>query len=91
VKKITADAASIWNIPGRGALRPGMAADVVGFDPDTVGRGPEIASHDFPGGGTRWIRRAEGVDSVVVNGAVTWTAADGYVPDARAGVIASPA
>ena len=61
------------------------------FDADTIGRGPEIASDDFPGGGTRWIRRSEGVDAVVVNGAVTWTAGDGYIEGARAGVITTPA
>ena len=59
------------------------------FDPDTIDRGPEIASDDFPGGGRRWIRRSVGVDTVVVNGDVTWTAADGYAPGARAGVVAS--
>jgi N-acyl-D-aspartate/D-glutamate deacylase len=90
VKKITADPATIWGIPGRGELRAGYAADVVVFDPDTIGRGPEIASHDFPGGGTRWIRRAEGVDAVVVNGTVTWTADDGYDAAARAGAITVP-
>ncbi len=91
VKKITADPASIWGIPDRGQLKAGYAADVVVFDAATVGRGPEIASDDFPGGGTRWIRRSEGVDGVVVNGAVTWTAADGYIEGARAGVITTPA
>ena len=59
------------------------------FDPETIDRGPEIASDDFPGGGTRWIRRSVGIDAVVVNGTVTWTQADGYVQDARAGVIAT--
>ena len=90
VKKLTADPATIWALPERGQLKPGYAADVVVFDAATVGRGPEIASDDFPGGGTRWIRRSVGVDSVVVNGTVTWTAADGYVPAARAGVVAAP-
>ena len=60
VKKITADPATIWGIPDRGQLKPGYAADVVVFDADTIGRGPEIASDDFPGGGTRWIRRSRG-------------------------------
>ena len=54
-------------------------------------RGPEIASNDFPGGGLRWIRRQEGVHTVIVNGEVTWTAADGYIADARAGRIATRA
>jgi N-acyl-D-aspartate/D-glutamate deacylase len=91
VKKVTADPATIWGLPGRGELKPGYDADVVVFDPATIGRGPEIASDDFPGGGVRWIRRSIGVDSVVVNGTVTWTADDGYVKEARAGVIAAPA
>jgi N-acyl-D-aspartate/D-glutamate deacylase len=90
VKKVTADPATIWSLPERGQLKPGYAADVVVFDPATIDRGPEIASDDFPGSGTRWIRRSRGVDSVVVNGTVTWTADDGYVKDARAGVIAAP-
>ena len=89
VKKITSDTCAIWGLRNRGTLRDGYAADVVVFDPDTIGRGPEIASDDFPGGGSRWIRRSTGVHSVIVNGTVTWTQSDGYVSDARAGVIAT--
>ena len=48
-----------------------------------------MASDDFPGGGTRWIRRSVGIDAVVVNGVVTWTTDGGYVASARAGVIAT--
>ena len=89
VKKITSDPCTIWGLPERGRLEEGYAADLVVFDPDTVDRGPEVASGDFPGGGTRWIRNSVGVDTVVVNGEVTWTEADGYAPKARAGVIAT--
>ena len=89
VKKITADPCTIWGLPERGRLEEGYAADIVVFDPDTVDRGPEIASGDFPGGGTRWIRNSVGVDTVVVNGEVTWTDSEGYAPKARAGVIAT--
>jgi len=89
VKKVTSDPCSIWGLTGRGELREGYAADVVVFDPATIDRGPEIGSDDFPGGALRWIRRSVGVDSVVVNGTVTWSAEQGYVPDARAGTIAS--
>ena len=87
VKKITLDPATIWGIRDRGLLAPGYAADVVVFDADTVGRGPEIASDDFPGEGIRWIRRQEGVDTVIVNGEVTWSATGGYEPAVRGGVI----
>jgi N-acyl-D-aspartate/D-glutamate deacylase len=89
VKKVTADTCAIWGIADRGMLREGLAADVVVFDPATIDRGPEVASADFPGAGTRWIRRSVGIDAVVVNGTVTWTAADGYDEAARAGVIAT--
>ena len=87
VKKITLDPATIWGIRDRGLLAAGKAADVVVFDADKIGRGPEIASDDFPGDKVRWIRRQEGVDAVVVNGEVTWEAGAGYVPEARAGRI----
>ncbi|MGF1598474.1 MAG: amidohydrolase family protein [Acidimicrobiales bacterium] len=89
VKKITFDPATIWGLEGRGLLRRGYAADVTVFDPDRIGRGPEIASDDFPGDGIRWIRHQEGVDAVIVNGTLTWSADGGYAPDARAGVIAT--
>ncbi|MGB0113439.1 MAG: amidohydrolase family protein [Ilumatobacteraceae bacterium] len=89
VKKVTLDPATIWGLEGRGLLATGNAADVVVFDADTIGRGPEIASDDFPGDGQRWIRRQEGIDTVVVNGEVTWSAEAGYTPDARSGQIAT--
>lgn len=89
VKKITLDPAQIWKLQGRGLLAAGNHADVVVFDADTIGRGPEIASDDFPGDGLRWIRRQEGVDTVIVNGEITWDATSGYVPEARAGEIAT--
>jgi N-acyl-D-amino-acid deacylase len=90
VKKVTADPATIWGLPDRGQLKPGYAADVVVFDAETIDRGPEVTSGDFPGGGDRWIRHSKGIDTVVVNGTVTWTAAEGYIETARAGVVTAP-
>ncbi len=87
VKRITSDPARIWGIRDRGSLVEGYAADVVVFDPAHIDRGPEIASDDFPGAGTRWIRRSVGIDHVIVNGTETWAATDGYIGDARAGEI----
>ena len=89
VKKVTSDPCTIWGLPDRGLLREGYAADVVVFDPATIDRGPEVASDDFPGPGQRWIRRSVGVDAVIVNGTVTWTADEGYADGARAGVVAT--
>ena len=73
VKKITGDTAQIWGLPDRGLLRRGLAADVVVFDPDTIGRGDELPVLDMPGGGMRYVRSARGVDTVIVNGEVAWT------------------
>lgn len=87
VKKITLDPATIWGLPDRGLLAPNRAADLVVFDADRIGRGPEIASDDFPGDGIRWIRHQEGVETVIVNGTITWSADGGYDPEARAGRI----
>ena len=86
VRKITGDTAQIWGLPDRGLLRPGLAADVVLFDPDTIARGDEVPARDMPEGGMRYVRGARGVDAVIVNGEITWTAAGGYT-DARPGVV----
>ena len=85
VKKITSDVCAIWGLPNRGVLAEGYAADIAVFDASTIDRGPEVASDDFPGEGIRWIRRQVGMDTVVVNGNLTWTAAEGYETTARAG------
>jgi N-acyl-D-aspartate/D-glutamate deacylase len=88
VKKLTFDPCSIWGLGQRGLLRPGYAADVVVFDPETIDRGPETAVNDLPSGGMRWTRAAVGVDAVVVGGALAYTASGGYT-DARRGEIVS--
>jgi len=77
VKRITLDPCTIWGIANRGRLTPGYAADVTIFDPASIDRGPEVRAADFPGG-MRWIRRSVGVDTVIVNGEVTWTRSNGY-------------
>jgi N-acyl-D-amino-acid deacylase len=81
VKKITGDTARIWNLPNRGMLRPGQAADVVVFDPEQIARGAELPARDMPEGGMRYVRSATGVDAVVVNGRITWSAAGGYTDE----------
>ena len=84
VRRLTFDAATAWGLQDRGLLAPGFAADVVIFDPATIDRDEEIGVEDLPGDGFRYIRHARGIDTVVVNGQVTYTAAGGY-SDARAG------
>ena len=86
VHKLTYDVARIWGIKDRGLLKPGYAADLVLFDPETIDRGPEIAVHDLPAPGFRFIRRAEGVREVFVNGQRAYHADTGYT-DTRKGAV----
>ena len=53
VRRLTFDSASTFGLYDRGLLRPGMAADIVIFDPATVKCGQESVVHDFPAGGWR--------------------------------------
>ena len=59
VHKLTGYAAARFGLPGRGLLRPGMAADLVVFDPHTVAA---AADFDDP------YQYPRGIDCVVVNG-----------------------
>jgi N-acyl-D-amino-acid deacylase len=70
VRKLTFESASAFGIHDRGMLRPGLAADVVIFDPATVRAGKETVVHDFPAGGWRIKEEAEGVHYTIVNGQV---------------------
>lgn len=85
VRKITADTADIWGLKDRGRLKAGMAADIVVFDADTIARGEEHPVFDMPGDGMRYVRAAQGIDTVLVNGQVAYAA--GAYTDARAGVV----
>ncbi|HEU5195253.1 MAG TPA: amidohydrolase family protein [Methylomirabilota bacterium] len=70
VRRLTFDSASAFGIHDRGLLLPGMAADLVVFDPDTVRPVPEDVVHDFPSNGWRMRELAEGIAYTVVNGEV---------------------
>jgi N-acyl-D-aspartate/D-glutamate deacylase len=70
VRRLTFDSASAFGIYDRGLLQPGMAADLVVFDPDTVRPIAEDVVHDFPSNGWRMRELAEGIHYTVVNGDV---------------------
>ncbi len=65
---LTARTADVCNITDRGRLVIGLAADIVVFNPDTVGAGELQRVYDFPGGADRLISEATGIDAVIVNG-----------------------
>jgi N-acyl-D-aspartate/D-glutamate deacylase len=70
VRRLTFDSATAFGIYDRGLLQPGMAADVVVFDPDTVQPRKQEIVHDLPNNGWRVRALADGVICTVVNGEV---------------------
>ena len=51
-----------------GFARFGYAADIMIFDPATVGPDRKELAHDFPNGAPRWTSRPKGVHATIVNG-----------------------
>lgn len=79
VRRLTSDPALKYRIPDRGRIVPGAWADLLLFDPATVGPSALERRRDLPAGGTRMLRRAEGVHGVWVNGTQVHDGKD-YVP-----------
>jgi N-acyl-D-aspartate/D-glutamate deacylase len=73
VRRMTSDPADFFGIRDRGRLKAGQAADIVIFDPATVGSGgrPERL-RDLPGGAKRMVVRSRGIEMTLVNGEPTW-------------------
>jgi N-acyl-D-amino-acid deacylase len=80
VRRLTSDPARKYRIPGRGTIAPGMWADLVLFDPASVGISALRRVKDLPAGGSRMIREPRGVHGVWVNGLRVF---DGVKYDAR--------
>ncbi len=70
IRRLTFDSASAFGIYDRGLLQPGLAADFVIFNPDTVKPGTQDVVHDLPNNGWRMRDIAEGIHYTVVNGEV---------------------
>jgi N-acyl-D-aspartate/D-glutamate deacylase len=70
VHSLTQRPADLMGITDRGLLAEGRPADVVVFDPRTVGHSSLRRVRDFPGGAERLVSDAIGVEAVVVNGSV---------------------
>lgn len=70
VHALTQRPAELMRITDRGLLALGRPADVVVFDPATVGASPLRRVKDLPGGADRLVSDAIGVEAVIVNGEV---------------------
>lgn len=67
---LTGRQAEVYEISDRGRLAPGLAADLVIFDPAKVGSLPTRRIYDLPGGDDRLISESTGIGAVVVNGTI---------------------
>jgi N-acyl-D-amino-acid deacylase len=68
IRQITQVPAALIGLTDRGVIRPGAWADLMIFDPDTVGPWRKEFVHDLPGGVGRFKALGRGVHATVVNG-----------------------
>ena len=68
--RLSAQPAMCAGFRNRGTLVEGAAADIVVYDLDKLKILPMEIVHDFPGGEWRRVQRAEGYQTVMVNGQV---------------------
>ena len=73
--------AEIFGIAERGRIAPGLAADLMLFDPAAVGRGPKERVYDLPGGAPRLTTASRGVTGVWVNGVLVADANGAAAPE----------
>ena len=70
IAMLTGDQARLLGFADRGLLRPGLAADLVLFDPDRIATTGVRFVDDQPAAGRRLVTDATGVELTVVNGTV---------------------
>lgn len=89
VRKLTADQADLLGLRDRGRVAPGLAADLVLFDPDRIGTTGVRYVDDLPRGGRRLVTEVAGVSAAIVNGVVSTR--DGVAVGPRSGRFLRPA
>jgi len=70
IRMLTFDNASAWELPDRGLVRTGYAADLVVFDEARINPRLPTVEQDLPGGARRLVQKADGIAATVVNGVV---------------------
>ncbi len=84
VWRLTGQPAQVYGLTGRGRIAPGAVADLVAFDPQTVGSGSLERIVDLPGGADRLVAPSIGIEHVWVRGEQTREFGKD-VPDGRFG------
>ena len=85
IRHLTDVPARLFGFTGRGRIAEGWHADIVVFDPETVGATDVELVFDLPGGSKRLWSEATGISRVLVNGVVS--VADGTATGAIAGKV----
>jgi N-acyl-D-aspartate/D-glutamate deacylase len=88
VRQITQVPAALLGLTDRGVIRPGGWADLMVFDPDTIGPWRKEFVHDLPGGVGRYKAWGQGVAATIVNGVPI--VRDGELTDALPGHVVRP-
>jgi len=70
IRMLTFDNASAWELPDRGLVRTGYAADLVVFDEQRIKPCLPTVEQDLPGGARRLVQKADGIAATIVNGTV---------------------
>jgi N-acyl-D-aspartate/D-glutamate deacylase len=83
VHRLTGATAALFGLNDRGRLAVGLPADIVVFDPATVGASALERVNDLPAGAERLIAHPRGIQAVVVNGQPL--PPPGQVPDRPSG------
>jgi N-acyl-D-aspartate/D-glutamate deacylase len=74
VWRLTGHPAQVFRLGGRGLVREGYTADLVAFDPETVGTTEARRTWDLPAGADRLVVDSLGIEHVWVGGVATRTA-----------------
>ena len=85
VQLITQKPADLFGLVGRGTISEGNFADIVVFDPETIGSENARLVADLPGDCVRLTARSHGIDRVLVNG--TTVIIDGEPTGATPGTV----
>jgi N-acyl-D-aspartate/D-glutamate deacylase len=85
VQMLSAEPADLFGLKDRGRIRPGAVADILVFDPQTVGSGTVHLAYDLPGDSCRMYAKSTGVERVYVGG--TAIVADGEPTGALPGTV----